>query len=112
MIRGIQTPIQEAALVMEEVTDPAELARASARHERFQRNLAWFEAHALSIGEQYRGKCICIAGEELFVADTPEEVFALAKAAHPDDDGLFLHYIQKEKRCRIYAHRGPVASVC
>src|SRR5437867_12045586 len=112
MIRGIETPLQETALVMEEVTDPAELARAHAQHERFQRNLTWFETHALALGEKYRGKCICIAGEELFVADTPEEVFALAKAAHPEDDGRFLHYIPRGKGYRIYAHRGPVASVC
>ena len=73
MIRGIETPLQETALVMEEVTDPAELARAHAQHERFQRNLTWFETHALALGEKYRGKCICIAGEELFVAgDEPE----------------------------------------
>ena len=33
-------------------------------------------------------KCICIAGEELFVADTPAEVHALAVAAHPEDSSF------------------------
>jgi hypothetical protein len=112
MIKRMETPIPEAALVMEEVTDPVELARSSAQRERFARNLAWFEAHALALGEKYRGQCICIAGEELFVADTPEEAFALAKAAHPDDDGRFLHYIQREKTkvANLAGERTPAGS--
>jgi hypothetical protein len=52
----------------------------------------------------YRGKCICVAGEELFVADTPEEAHALATAAHPEDDGSFVLYIPREKVARIYAN--------
>ena len=47
---------------------------------------------------------MCVAGEELFVADTPEEAIALAKAAHPEDDGSFVHYIPCEKLARIYAN--------
>ena len=91
-------------VVMEEVTDPEELAKAQAQWERFDRNSAWLQAHAQEIYTRYRGKCICIAGEELFVADTPEEVLALASAAHPEDDGFFLHYIPREKVARIYAN--------
>jgi hypothetical protein len=29
---------------------------------------------------------------------------ALATAAHPEDDGRFVHYIPREKVARIYAH--------
>ena len=50
-------------MVMEDVTDPAELARARARDEHFRRSLAWFEAHARELDAAHRGKCICIAGE-------------------------------------------------
>jgi hypothetical protein len=96
---------QPAAIIMEEVTDPAELARARAQQERFDRNAAWLQAHATEVYPLYRGKCICIAGEELFAADTPEAVLALATAAHPEDDGRFLRYIPREKVARIYAHR-------
>jgi hypothetical protein len=96
-------------LVMEEVTDPAELARARAQRERFDRNAAWLQAHAAEVYARYRGKCICIAGQELFVADTPEEAIAQAKAAHPKDDGSFVHYIPREKAARIYADRWRVA---
>lgn len=90
-------------IVMEEVTDPVELKRAWAQHERFERNWAWFEAHARDIYATQRGKCLCIAGQELFVADTPAEVLALAKAAHPDDDGRFTRIIPQERCARIYA---------
>lgn len=81
-------------LVMEEVNDPAELAKARAQNEQFQRNFAWFEAHAAELFANYRGHCICIAGAELFAADTPEEALALSVAAHPEDAGRFLHYIR------------------
>jgi hypothetical protein len=91
-------------IIIEEVTDPVELAKARVQWERFDRNTAWLQAHASEIYPNHRGKCICIAGEELFVADTPEEVLALAKAAHPEDDGFFLHYIPREKVARIYAN--------
>ena len=91
-------------IVMEEVTNPEELAKARVQRRRFDRNSAWLQAHIAEIYTRYRGKCICIAGEELFVADTPEEALALATTAHPEDDGRFLRYIPREKLDRIYAH--------
>lgn len=95
---------QIPAVVMEEVTDPEELVKARAQDERFDRNFAWLQAHAAEVYTRYRGQCICIAGEELFAADTPEEALALATAAHPEDDGRFVHYIPREKVARIYAN--------
>ena len=94
-----------ASITMEEVTDPVELAKAFAQDARFEKNWVWFEAHAAEIYSQHRGKCLCVAGQELFVADTTPEVLALARAAHPDDDGFYLRTIPKEKAYRIYAHR-------
>jgi len=90
-------------VVMEEVTDPVEIAKAEAQRERFDRNSAFLEAHASAVYTRHRGKCVCVAGEELFVADTPVEAMALGKAAHPDDDGSFVRYIPREKLARIYA---------
>ena len=52
---------QHIPIIMEEVTDPAELAQARARHERFARNSAWLQRHATGIYTQYRGKGICVA---------------------------------------------------
>jgi hypothetical protein len=89
---------------MEEVTDPVELARSRAQWERFDRNSAWLQAHVPEIYSRYRGKFICVAGEELFVGNTASEALALAKAAHPEDDGLFIRYIPLEKMTRIYAN--------
>jgi len=90
---------------MEEVTDPAELAKARAHWERVERNAAWLKAHAEEVYSQYRGKCICVAGQELFVADEPEAVVAQARAAHPDDDGFLFHYLPPDNQPRIYAYR-------
>jgi len=98
-------------IVMEEVTDPAELAEARAQREQFDRNSAWLQTHASEVYSKHRGKCICIAGEELFVADTAREAVAQATAAHPDDKGRFVHYIPKQKLPRIYAHPRRVVRV-
>jgi hypothetical protein len=84
------------AVLVEEETDPIEVARARARHERFDRNWAWLEQHAADV-YRHRGKVIAIAGQELFVGDTTDEVLARAKAAHPEDDGLFTRIIPKDR---------------
>src|SRR5262249_14355865 len=84
---------RNSPIVMEEVTDPEQLAESRAQRERYARNVAWLREHGTEVFTQHWGKCICIAGQELFVADTPEEVLALAKAAHPEDDGRYLRYI-------------------
>ena len=99
MIRSMRPP----KIVMEEITDPVILAKAEALRERFERNFAWFQDHADEIFSQYRGKHICIAGRELFSADTAPQAIALARAAHPDDDGRFTYRVPLEKIPRIYA---------
>jgi hypothetical protein len=86
-------PLPAVEIVMEEITDQKEIMRAQVQHERYQRNLAWLNTHFRDVYTQHRGKFICVAGEELFVADTPEDVIALAKTAHPEDDGRFIRYI-------------------
>ena len=98
------TRFEQPPLAMEMVTDPVELAKAAELDAQFEKNWAWFEPRAADIYATHRGKCLCVAGPELFVADTPAEVLALARAAHPDDDGYYLRYIPKERAYRIYAH--------
>jgi len=95
---------KQVPVVMEEMTDPIDVARARVQDERFRRNSAWLQAHIPEVYSRHRGKCICVSGEELFVADTPEAVLALAKIAHPDDDGRLLRYIPREKMARVYAY--------
>ncbi len=99
----------EHRIVMEEVTDPVQLAAARARRERFDRNWAWLQAHIPAVYEANRGKVICVPGEDLFAADTPEEVLAQARAAHPEDDGRFTLYVPRKRMTRIYAYQGRLA---
>ncbi len=88
---------------MLEVTDADELAQARKQRKQFDRNSAWLQHNIASIYTQHRGKCICIAGQEVFVANTTMEAIAQATAAHPDDEGWFTRYIPKEMVARIYA---------
>ena len=98
-----------STLTFEEVTDPEELKRARAQRQHFDRNAAWFQRHTAELFERYHGQCVCIAGEEAFAADTPQQALALATQAHPDDDGRFVDYIPRERLMRISAHRRRVA---
>src|SRR5207247_2362858 len=85
---------------VEEVADSEHLARARAQRERRQegtrRNAAWLQAHASEV-YSHRGMHFCIAGEELFIADSAEDALAMGEAAHPEDDGSFVRYIPLEK---------------
>ena len=94
---------QPSAIQMEEVTDASELADARKQRDQFDRNSEWLQAHVSDVYSEHRGKCICIAGEEVFVAGTASAAIAQATAAHPDDEGWFTRYIPKEKVARIYA---------
>jgi hypothetical protein len=104
MIRSFAPP----TYTIEEETDPREIAAFQARQARFRRNWAWLEGHSSEV-YRHRGKFICIAGEQLFVGDTVEDVLSQARAAHPEDDGRFTRYIPLERGPRIYAHRWIVA---
>jgi hypothetical protein len=78
---------------------------------RADRNAAWLQEHAAEVYPHYRGKFICVAGEELYVADSAQEVLALARTAHPEDDGFFLRYIPRDKVARISADSRGVVRV-
>lgn len=93
------------------VTDPQEIAAAQLRRESLELNLAWFQAHAAEIYREHRGKCICVAGRQLFVADSPKDVLELARVSHPEDEGLFTHYVPLKKVDRIYAAQRALAAL-
>lgn len=101
MVIKQSNPAAQPEITMEIVTDPVELAKGRAQWEKFDRNFEWFKQRSGEIHDQNRGKHICIAGEELFVGDSALEVDALAKAAHPEDDGRFVEYIPRERRWRV-----------
>jgi hypothetical protein len=52
-----------------------------------------------------------VAGQEAFIADTPEEAWAWARTNHPEDNGAFVQYVIPEKGPRIYANRRKEASI-
>ena len=91
-------------IMVEEKLSPEELAVFHAQHERTERNAGWIDAHGDEVFAPNRGKYICVAGSNFFVADTVQAVVTLAKAAHPEDDGRLLLYVPKIKRDVIYAH--------
>lgn len=96
--------LQPIQITMAEMTDPEELAKFQAQWAQAKRNSAWLQAHATEIYRNHRGKFIVVAGEELFIGDTPEDALALANAAHPDDHSSLIRYIYPKKMIRIYAH--------
>ncbi|MGE0127430.1 MAG: hypothetical protein AB7U82_04910 [Blastocatellales bacterium] len=97
-------PLPPIQITMEEATDPKEIAEFQARWAQAQRNSDWLQAHAHEIYTRHRGKFIVVAGEELIVGDTPEEALALARAAHPEDEGRIIRYIYPKKMARVYGN--------
>ena len=102
---GEQTPMK-SAFTIEEVTDPDEIARARAQDERHRRNSDWLQAHWPDVLPQARGKFLAVAGQEPFIADTPEKAWAWVDATHPEDNGAIVRYVRTDTGPRIYAgHR-------
>jgi len=87
-------------IAITEISDPEELARSRVQRERSDRNWTWFNEHIDDIYATFLGKCICVSEGEVFAADTSLEAIAMAKAAHPDDDGRFIFRIPREKAIR------------
>jgi len=95
----------QPAFIIEEVTDPAEIARSREQDERARRKSDWLQAHWNDVLPQARGKFLAVAGEEAFIADTPEEAWAIAEGAHPEDSGVLVQYVFPNTWPRIYANR-------
>ena len=98
-------------LILEEVNDPVHAARLQDLFKRYRRNSDWLESHWGDLLPQARGKFIAVAGQEAFIANTPEEAWAWAEAKHPDDDAPLVQYVIAEKGPRIYACGGQVAAM-
>jgi hypothetical protein len=97
--------MSEPRFIIEEVTDPDEIARARAQDACARRNSDWLQTHWSDVLPQARGRHIAVAGQEAFIADSPEEALAMATAAHPDGDGALLQYLRPERGPRIYSPR-------
>ena len=96
----------EPQFIIEEVTNSDEVTRYREQDERARRNSDWLQAHWPELVSRARGRFLAVAGQEAFIADTPEEARALARAAHPDDTGILAQYVRPERGPRIYADRG------
>ncbi len=103
--------MNEPDFVIEEVTDPTEIARERAQHQRAKRNSDWLQAHWSDLLPAARGKFVAIAGQEAFIADTPEEAWAQAARAHPEDDGALCQFVFPHTGPRFYGHRRRVADL-
>lgn len=101
--------MDESSLIIEEVRDPAEIARSRAQFARGCQNSAWLASHWHELLPGARGRFVAVAGQEAFVADSSDEAWARAKQAHPDDDGSFVQYVFATTGPRVYAHRGLLA---
>jgi hypothetical protein len=98
--------MSEPACSIEDVSDALEIARVQGQDERHRRNNAWLQAHWAAVLPQVRGKFLAVAGQEAFIAPTPEEAWSWVDTTHPEDDGAIVQYIRPETGPRIYAsHR-------
>ena len=102
----IQTGPRLLKLTVEFGPPPADPAPILARMERARRNSQWLQAHWAELLPRAMGKHLAVAGEEAFIADTPEEAWAMAKQAHPEDDTTTIQYVNPHRGPKIYAHRG------
>jgi hypothetical protein len=98
--------MHQPKFVIEEVNDPDEIARFRAQDERARRNETWLQSHWPELLPRVRGRFIAVAGQEAFIADSEEEAWAKAIAAHPEDDGVIAQYVRSERGPRLYAHQG------
>ena len=98
--------MSERGFVIEEINDPAEVARCRAQHERSRRNSVWLASHWEELLPQAIGRFVAVAGEEAFLANTPEQAWAWAARVHPEDDGAFVQYVREQRGPRIYANCG------
>jgi hypothetical protein len=98
-------------IIIEEIDDPAEVARVNAVHEQGKRNSVWLQGHWAHVLPQARGKFLAVAGQEPYIADTLDAAWAWVQGTHPEDDGAILQYVPKEGGPRIYGHRGRVVGV-
>lgn len=88
------------ALSIEEMSNPHDIARA--QDERHRRNNDWLQTHWADVLPA-RGKFLAVAGQEPFIADTPEAAWIWVATTHPEDDGAIVQYLRPETGPRIYA---------
>lgn len=92
-------------MIVEEVTDPGEIARVESQHAQFRRNAEWLDSHWKDLIPQAFGKFVAVAGQEAHIAETSAAGYAWSSAAHPEDHGPLVEYVLPPNGPRIYANR-------
>jgi hypothetical protein len=59
-------------LLIEEVTDPDEIARTREQDERARRNSDWLRGHWPEIAPRARARFLAVAGQEAFITGSME----------------------------------------
>lgn len=85
---------------------PAETLMVCARQERSRANSQWLQAHWDQLLPQALGKFVAVAGQEAFIADSPEQAWAWAAEKHPEDDTATVQYVDPRQGPKLYATRG------
>ena len=49
-----------------------------------ERDFRWMAEHSHGISEEYKGKYVAVVSQEIFAADTEEEVIEKVEAKYPD----------------------------
>ena len=94
---------QTRAFVVNEITDPQEIARHRAQDERHLRNLDWLQMHWNELSGA-RGRYVAVANQQSFVADTADAAWDWARLQHPHDDGAVVMLVPAGQGWRIYAN--------
>lgn len=103
--------MSDSSFLIEEVDDPVEVARRRAQDERAKRNSDWLQSHLSDLLPRARDNFLVVAGEQAFIADTPEVAWSLAREAHTEDDGALGRYVFPREGPRMYSTRWSVASL-
>ncbi len=98
-------------IIIEEVNDPVEISRHREIAEAFERNSNWLQANWQNLMPQARGKFLAVAGQEAFLADTPEEAWSWSEQHHPEDKGPIVRYVIEKEGPRIYVGRWGVVDL-
>jgi hypothetical protein len=102
--------MDEPKFTIEEIDDPVFNARLHAEGAQFKKNMDWLSSHWAEVLPRASGKFVAVAGQEAFVADDPLEAERLATAAHPEDKGVFVKYVNPKKGIRLYGNRRRMAT--
>jgi len=97
--------MEEQKFIIEVVDDPERNARLVERMDQFRKNADWLSSHWSEVLPQANGKFVAVAGQQAFISDDPIEAERRAAAAHPEDRGIYVKYVNPKKGIRLYGNR-------